>query len=102
MRKALKAHRRLSEEKSSVFSIALVSSRGQVTIPQNVRDIMQIHKGSVVGFEPIKRGMIMVTMKVEPQTPYTEAEWRKIDKLAKSKGKVYHTLEEAKKHIANL
>lgn len=84
------------------FRMAIISSRGQVTIPQDVRDIMHIKRGSVVGFEPTKRGVLMVAMKVEPENPYTEAEWKKIEKLSKGKGKIYHSAEEAKKHVANL
>lgn len=84
------------------FQMAIVSSRGQVTIPQDVRAIMHLRMGSIVGFEPTKRGILMVTMKVEPREPYTESEWRKIEKLSKSKGKIYHTHEEAKSHIGNL
>jgi bifunctional DNA-binding transcriptional regulator/antitoxin component of YhaV-PrlF toxin-antitoxin module len=103
MKKTVEAHKkgRIEDEKMS-FRMAIISSRGQVTIPQDVRDIMHIKRGSVVGFEPTKRGILMVAMKVEPENPYTEAEWEKIEKLSKSRGKVYHSAEEAKKHIANL
>ena len=103
MKKTIEAHKRkhVQDEETS-FRMAIISSRGQVTIPQDVRDIMHIKKGSVVGFEPTKRGILMVAMKVEPENPYTEEEWKKIEKLSKSKGKVYHSAEEAKKHVANL
>jgi bifunctional DNA-binding transcriptional regulator/antitoxin component of YhaV-PrlF toxin-antitoxin module len=84
------------------FRMAIISSRGQVTIPQDVRDIMRIKRGSVIGFEPTKKGILMVAMKVEPEYPYTEAEWEKIEKLSKSKGKIYNNVEDAKRHIANL
>jgi len=103
MKKTIEAYKRkhMQDEEMS-FRMAIISSRGQVTIPQDVRDIMHIKRGSVVGFEPTKRGILMVAMKVEPKNPYTEAEWEKIEKLSKSKGKVYHSAEEAKKHVANL
>ena len=90
------------QDEETSFRMAIISSRGQVTIPQDVRDIMHIKKGSVVGFEPTKRGILMVAMKVEPENPYTEEEWKKIEKLSKSKSKVYHSAEGAKKHVANL
>jgi bifunctional DNA-binding transcriptional regulator/antitoxin component of YhaV-PrlF toxin-antitoxin module len=82
--------------------LAIVSSRGQITIPQDVRDIMHIRRGMVVGFEPTRKGVLMVAMKVEPKYPYTEEEWQKIERLSKEKGKVYHTAEDAKKHVASL
>ena len=103
MKKTIGTHKRkhMQDERIS-FRMAIISSRGQVTIPQDVRDIMRVKRGSVVGFEPTKRGILMVAMKVEPENTYTEAEWEKIEKLSKSKGKVYHSAEEAKKHVANL
>ncbi|MFA5256378.1 MAG: AbrB/MazE/SpoVT family DNA-binding domain-containing protein [Candidatus Omnitrophota bacterium] len=103
MKKIIGVHkRRKVHDEKVAFRMAIISSRGQVTIPQDVRDIMHVRRGSVVGFEPTKRGILMVSMKVEPENPYTEAEWEKIEKLSKSKGKVYHSAEEAKKHVANL
>lgn len=96
-----KKRKHVDAERSS-FRMAIISSRGQVTIPQDVRDIMHIKRGSVVSFEPTKRGILVVAMKVEPDYPYTETEWEKIEKLSKSKGKVYHNVEDAKKHVANL
>jgi len=104
MKKTMEYHkrRRHAESEEVSFRMAIISSRGQVTIPQDVRDIMHIKRGSVVGFEPTKRGVLMVAMKVEPENPYTEAEWEKIEKLSKGKGKIYNSAEEAKKHVANL
>jgi len=98
----VRKRRKHAQSEEASFRMAIISSRGQVTIPQDVRDIMHIKRGSVVGFEPTKRGILMVAMKVEPEYPYTEAEWEKIEKLSKSKGKVYHNVEDAKKHVANL
>ena len=94
------AYKRLS--KNAYFRMAIMSSRGQVTVPQDVRELMHVKRGSVVGFEPTKRGILMVAMKVAPRDPYTKEEWEKIEKLSKSEGKVYNTAEEAKKHIADL
>ena len=103
MKRIIGAHKRkhMQIEETS-FRMAIISSRGQVTIPQDVRDIMHIRRGSVVGFEPTKRGILMVAMKVEPENPYTDTEWEKIEKLSKSRGKVYHSAEEAKRHVASL
>lgn len=106
MKKIIKRKRRISKKslkiKQVAFRMAIISSRGQVTVPQDIRILMHIRKGLVVGFEPTKRGILMKPMKVEPQDPYTEQEWQKIEKLSKTKGKVYKTAEEAKKHIADL
>lgn len=85
-----------------VFRMAIISSRGQVTIPQDIRSLLHVKRGSVIGFEPMRRGVLLVAMKVQPQDPYTEEEWKKIEKLSKGEGTVYNTVEEAKKHIADL
>jgi len=106
MKKTLKRKRRISKNnldtKRIIFRMAIVSSRGQLTIPQDIRALMHISEGSAVGFEPTKRGVLMRPMKVEPENPYTEEEWNKIEKLSKGKGKIYKTVEEAKRHIADL
>ena len=86
----------------AAFRMAIISSRGQVTIPQDIRSLLHVKRGSVIGFEPMRKGVLMVPMKVQPQDPYTEEEWEKIEKLSKCEGSVYNTVEEAKKHIANL
>jgi len=84
------------------FRMAIISSRGQVTIPQDIRSLLRVKRGSIIGFEPTQRGVLMVPMKVQPQDPYTEEEWKKIEKLSKGEGTVYNTVDEAKKHIADL
>ena len=100
----MKAAKRKAASKTttehSVFRMAIISSRGQVTIPQDIRSLLHVKRGSVIGFEPTQRGVLIIPMKVQPQDPYTEEEWKKIEKLSKSEGTVYNTVEEAKKHIA--
>jgi len=106
MKKILKRKKRISKKgartESAIFRMAIISSRGQITVPQDIRALMHIKKGSVIGFEPTRRGVLMKSMKVEPRDPYTEREWQKIEKLSKGKGKIYKTAEEAKKHLADL
>lgn len=97
-----KISKRMVSNATSYFRMAIISSRGQVTIPQDIREIMHIRRGCVIGFESTRKGVLMVAMKVQPQDPYTEEEWQKIEKLSKSEGTVYHSAAEAKKHIANL
>lgn len=107
MKNTIEKQRRGTSKKTvsnaaSYFRMAIISSRGQVTIPQDIREIMHIRRGCVIGFEPTRKGVLLVAMKVQPQDPYTEEEWQKIEKLSKSEGTVYNSAEEAKKHIANL
>jgi len=84
----------------SGYIITVVSSRGQVTIPQEIRDHLHIGKGSIISFAPTKKGVLIVPMKVEPQDPYTDEEWKKIDKLSASKGKTFDNPEAAKEFIS--
>lgn len=106
MQKTSRRKRRISRKAmnqvSAAFRIAIISSRGQLTVPQDIRALMHITKGSVIGFEPTRKGILMKPMKVKPEDPYTEEEWSKIEKLSKTKGKIYKNAEEAKKHIADL
>lgn len=90
------------KSKKSSRKITIVSSRGQVTIPQDIRDVLHISEGSIIGFEPTGRGVLIVPMKVEPKDPYTKEEWEKIEKLSKTKGKIFDNPEDAKKFIADL
>jgi len=100
--KTLKKKIRKPIAEHAAFRMAIISSRGQVTIPQDIRSLLHVKRGSVIGFEPVRKGVMMVPMNVKPQDPYTEEEWKKIEKLSKSEGAIYNTVEEAKKHIANL
>ena len=100
--KKKKTSKKYLRAKSVAFRMAIVSSRGQLTIPQDIRTFMHIREGSAVGFEPTKKGILMRPLKVEPEDPYSAGEWVKIEKLSKSKGEVYKNAEEAKKYIADL
>ena len=39
---------------------------------------------------------------VSPDEEFTEAEWKKIEKLSKQKGKTFKTWEDAEKHLFRL
>jgi len=97
MKKSTKKH-----STDSSYVITIVSSRGQVTIPQEIRDRFHIAKGSIISFEPMKKGVLIVPMKVEPQDPYTEEEWEKIEKLSETKGTTFDNPKDAKEFISKL
>jgi len=106
MKKTIRKKRKTSKShfsaKGASFRMAIISSRGQLTVPQDIRTLMHIDEGSVVGFEPTKRGILLRSMRVEPEDPYTKREWAKIEKLSRSTGETFKSAKEAKKHIANL
>lgn len=60
---------------------AKVTSKGQITLPKNIRDTLGVHPGESVGFEE-KDGVITV-QKVVPLSPFDK--W--VGKLSHQRGK---------------
>jgi len=83
-------------------SLSIISSRGQLTIPRSVRELCHISQGTVVAFEPQKEGILLKPLKVVAADPYTEEEWKKIEKLRKAKGIKFTNAEKAIEHIDSL
>ena len=81
---------------------AKVTSKGQVTIPSIIREILKLEPGSTVMFKVTDRGVILSPCEILEKPVYTANEWRKIEKLVAEKGKVYKTSGAAKKHIRSL
>ena len=86
----------------SYTETAKVTSKGQVTIPSIIREILKLEPGSTVMFKVTDRGVILTPCEITEKSVYTEKEWRKIEKLVAEKGKVYKTSGAAKKHIRSL
>lgn len=76
---------------SKTMVIARVSTKGQVTIPQSVRELLHISKkGDLVGFKPTPEGVLMKHLALTAaDEELTNAEWKKLERLAGQKGKVY-------------
>ncbi len=81
---------------------AKVTSKGQVTIPSIIREILKLEPGSTVMFKVTDRGVILSPCEIKEKPVYTAKEWRAIEKLVAEKGKVYKTASAAKKHIKSL
>ncbi len=86
----------------SYTETAKVTSKGQVTIPSTIREILKIEPGSTVIFKVTDRGVILTPCEIIEKPVYSAREWRKIGRLAAEKGKVYKTARAAKKHIQSL
>ncbi len=84
--------------------IAAVSSKGQITIPLMVRKNLHISgKGDIVGFQLVKEGALLKHLELtEPEEEFTKEEWRKLERLANQKGKVYTNPKEFLKEIRKL
>ena len=81
---------------------AKVTSKGQVTIPSTIREILRLKPGSTVMFKVTDKGVILSPCEIIEKPAYSAREWKKIEKLVAEKGKVYKTSHEAKKHIKSL
>ena len=86
----------------TIIETAKVTSKGQVTIPNRIRQILHVSAGTSVAFGLSKEGVVLLPCKVTAESPYTASEWAKIEKLASAKGKVYKSVRKAKKHIKAL
>lgn len=86
----------------TIIETAKVTSKGQVTIPNRIRQILHVSAGTSVAFGVGKEGVVLVPCKVTAESPYSACEWAKIEKLASIKGKVYKNVKKAKRHIEAL
>ena len=72
---------------------AKVTSKGQVTIPKEIREKLGVHPGEDVGFE--ERGNVLVISKVVTQSPFDK--W--VGRLKHLKGQISDALvREARGH----
>jgi len=86
----------------TIIETAKVTTKGQVTIPNRVRKILNLKEGSSVAFGVSKEGVVLLPCKVTAESPYTPQEWAKIEKLASAKGKTHSTADAAKEHLKAL
>lgn len=86
----------------TVLETAKITSKGQVTIPNRIRKLLHVSTGASLAFGLSKEGVVLLPCKVTAESPYSAAEWAKIERLASVKGKVYKSAKKAKKHIEAL
>ena len=84
--------------------VSHLTSKGQATIPRQVRAILGLVEGSEIAFKPEKGGfmLIRVTTTIKEADPYTPREWGKIKKLASEKGKAFKSAKAALKYLHSL
>jgi bifunctional DNA-binding transcriptional regulator/antitoxin component of YhaV-PrlF toxin-antitoxin module len=87
----------------TVVGMSKITSKGQVTLPVNVRNFLKLDKGECIAFCVDRKGIFInrCRINVEPGG-FSEAQWRKIEKLSSRKGKLFASAEEARKHIKSL
>ena len=84
------------------IELAKVTSKGQVTIPVTIREILGLEPGSTLMFKVTKEGILLSPCEVIEKPAYTTEEWESIERMVAEKGKSYKTAQEAKKHIDEL
>lgn len=85
-----------------ILEIAKMTSKGQVTIPAPIRDILNLKKGSSVMFKLTEKGISFMPCEVKAHETYTQEEWGKIERLVAERGKTYKTSSGARKHLKSL
>jgi len=86
----------------TIIETAKMTSKGQVTIPNQIRKLLHLENGASVAFGLTTAGVVLMPCEVTAKSPYTAKEWEKIDKLAAQNGKVLASAESAKAHLAGL
>ena len=85
-----------------IIEIAKMTSKGQVTVPASIRDVLNLRKGSSVMFKLTEKGVSFMPCEVKARETYTQEEWGKIERLVAERGKTYRTARGAKKHVKSL
>ena len=85
-----------------IVEFARMSSKGQVTVPAPIRDILNLKKGSSVVFKLTEKGVFFMPCEVKERETYSQEEWGKIRGLVAERGKTYKTARGAKKHLDSL
>jgi len=85
-----------------IAEMARMTSKGQVTVPAPIREILSLRKGSTVVFKVTEKGVLFLPCEVKERETYTREEWGKIERLVAEKGRVYKSARGARKHLKSL
>lgn len=85
-----------------IIEFARMTSKGQVTVPASIRDILNLKKGSSVIFKLTERGVAFMPCEVKAREAYTQEEWGKIERLVAERGRAYKTSRGAQRHLKSL
>ncbi|MGZ5468798.1 MAG: AbrB/MazE/SpoVT family DNA-binding domain-containing protein [Candidatus Aminicenantales bacterium] len=85
-----------------IIEVARLTSKGQITVPASIRDVLNLKKGSSVIFKLTEKGVSFLPCEVKARETYTQEEWGKIERLVAERGRTYRTSRGAKKHLKSL
>ena len=85
-----------------IIELATMTSKGQVTVPAPIRDILSLKKGSTVIFKVTDKGIFFMPCEIKEKDAYSQEEWGKIERLVAERGERYKTAKGARKHLKSL
>ena len=81
--------------------VAPVSSKGQVTLPKHVRQLLHVAVGDLVRFKPVAGGVLITRIALESEE-FSEQEWKALERLARTPGRRYASAKEFLKALERL
>ena len=70
--------------------IATLSSKGQLTLPKSLRNLLGVGQGSPMLLKPTSEGVLLQRAEVRAAgEEFSEEEWVQLQRLARAKGKTY-------------
>ena len=70
--------------------VATLSSKGQITLPQPVRELLRLGAGDYIRFKPVSGGVLVTKITLDTEE-FSEEEWRVLGRLANQRGRRYKT-----------
>ena len=70
--------------------VAPVSSKGQITLPKPIRELLHANVGDYIRFKPVAGGILMSKISMEAEG-FSEDEWKALERLSAQKGRRYKT-----------
>jgi len=85
-----------------ITETATITSKGQLTVPAPIRDILNLKKGSTVIFKVTEKGIFFMPCEIKEKPAYTREEWGKIQRIVAERGAGYKTAKGARNHLKSL
>lgn len=65
-----------------------ISSKGQVTLPKPIRELLHVGVGDYLRFRPVAGGVLLTKISLESEE-FSDAEWNALERLAAQRGRRY-------------
>ena len=71
--------------------LAILSSKGQLTVPRQIREKLDFEKGQKLLLEIMEKTLVVKKATIQVEENLEAEEWEELKKLASHKGKTYKT-----------